>query len=154
MVREQTPKPKTSRWKSFFYILLSLAIIAGVVIGVGVKWTRTQPTSAPATTPTFQPITYTSNKYKPDKYFVTDLPPFSVPIRNWVIDWSYTPIAGGDEFTLWVYPNFGPDTNTEIAKVWYPNTTSGSLTCNSGPGEHQIRVITEYSWSITVRSPN
>lgn len=131
--------------------LACVLLIIATLILVGCSCTSTTPKTATPTTATFQPITYTSNEYKPDKYFVTDLPPFSVPVRNWVIDWTYTPIVGGDEeFSLWVYPNFGADTNTEIAKVRYPSTTSGALTCNSGPGEHMIRIITKSSWSLTI----
>jgi hypothetical protein len=112
-------------------------------------------TTTTSTTPAFQSITFTSNEYKPNEYFITEIPPFYIPSEDWVIDWSYTPITGGDEeFSLFVYPNFGPDTNTEIASVFFPNNNSGSLTCKSGPGEHQIIIITRCNWSLTIHLKN
>jgi len=106
----------------------------------------------PASTSAFQPITFTSNEYKPNQYAYADTATFSIPIKDWIIDWSYTP-SGDGVFAFFVFPTTGSDTNDYVASVYKPNTTSGSLSCDAGPGQYLISVTTLCSWSITIHPP-
>lgn len=159
---EKKKKRKMPKWVPIGCGSLILLIIIIYVIGTvtGSKNNTTTQTASATTAETsstkitnpalaFQPIKYTSDENRPDNNGEAKLAPFSVPTQDWVIDWSYTP-SGDGVFSFFVYPNYGADTNTAVATVLFPDTTSGSLTCSRGPGQYQIVMVTGCNWSITI----
>ena len=128
-------------------ILVNLLIIAALL---SVCACSSSPKVLPSTN-TFEPIVFSGSDSQ-------KTPPFTIPTKEWIIDWSYT-TSGSPPilFSVMVYPRGKtPEKGDTYAEaIIYPQKTSGTTYSYAGPGDYYL-VVGAYDieeWVVTIRPP-